>query len=74
MTDFLGASFSFFSLLKWFYVFAFFIYIIFSFVIVEQVRIMTKTLEVNFEAPLLLISYAHLLFAIGVFVFALLVL
>ncbi len=74
MTDGLELSLSFFALLKWFYVFAFFIYTIFSFVIVKQVRIMTKTLEVGFEGPLLIASYIHFLFAIGVFIFALLVL
>lgn len=70
----LNLPFSVFDILKWFYVFAFFLYVIFSLVVVKQVRTMNKTLEVNFEGPLLLISYLHLFFAIGVFIFALFVL
>lgn len=74
MDNFFGFYFPFLALLKLFYVLAFFIYTIFSFVVVKQVKMMTKTLEVSFETPLLFISYIHLFFSIGVFVFALLVL
>ena len=59
---------------KGFILVAFFLYIIFSFVVVRQVQLMTETLEVGFEAQLKIISYLHLAFAILVFLAALIVL
>ncbi|MEK7472489.1 MAG: DUF5657 family protein [Patescibacteria group bacterium] len=50
------------------------IYIIFAFVVVKQVKLMTVTLEVGFENQLKLLSIIHLLFAIAVLVFAIIVL
>ncbi|MBI2267940.1 MAG: hypothetical protein HYU80_00625 [Candidatus Blackburnbacteria bacterium] len=58
-------------LTKVFFLFAFFIYIIFATVVVRQVYLMTNTLEVGFESQLRIISWLHLLLAIGVFLFAL---
>ena len=51
-----------------------FLYIIFSFVIVRQIQLMTETLEVGFETQLKILSYLHLAFAILVFLAALIVL
>lgn len=59
---------------KGFILVAFFLYIIFSFVIVRQVQLMTLTLEVGFETQLKILSYLHLAFAILVFLAALIVL
>lgn len=59
---------------KVFILIAFFLYIIFSFVVVRQVQLMTGTLEVGFETQLKIISYLHLAFAILVFLAALIVL
>lgn len=50
------------------------IYIIFSLVVIRQVQLMTKTLEVGFETQLRLLSFAHFLCAIGVFIFAIAIL
>lgn len=50
------------------------LYIIFAVVVVRQVQLMTDTLEVGFEWQLRIISFVHLLFAIGVLIFAVLVL
>lgn len=50
------------------------LYIIFAFVIVRQVQLMTITLEVGFENQLKLLSIIHLLFAIAVLVFAIIIL
>lgn len=61
-------------IVKWFFLFAFFLYIIFSLVIIRQVNLMNKTLEVNFEKPVVILSYIHFLFAVGVFIFAFLAL
>ncbi|BCX14428.1 MAG: hypothetical protein KatS3mg088_111 [Patescibacteria group bacterium] len=67
-------SFPVWEVVKWFFLFAFFLYIIFSLVIIRQVNLMNKTLEVNFEKPIALLSYIHFLFAVGVFIFAFLAL
>lgn len=50
------------------------IYIVFAAVVVKQVQIMTATIKVGLEGLIKTISYAHLLFAILVFLFALLTL
>ena len=50
------------------------LYTIFAFVVVRQVSNMTKTLEVGFETPIKIASLLHLLFAIGTFIVAFLVL
>lgn len=50
------------------------IYIVFAFVVVKQVKSMTVTLEVGFEKQLKLLSLLHLLFAIAVLVFAIIIL
>ena len=50
------------------------IYIVFSLVLIKQVQMMTTTLEIGFEKQLKLLSYAHSAFAIGVFVFGILIL
>lgn len=50
------------------------LYIIFAFVIVRQVKLMTDTLEVGFESQLKFLSFMHFLFAIGVLIFAFIIL
>jgi hypothetical protein len=50
------------------------LYIFFAIVVVRQVQLMTDTLEVGFEWQLRLISFIHLLFAVAVLVFAVLIL
>jgi len=50
------------------------IYVVFAFVVVKQVKLMTVTLEVGFENQLKLLSFIHLLFAIAVLVFAIIML
>lgn len=50
------------------------IYIVFAFVVVRQVQLMTDTLEVGFEKQLKFLSFLHFLFAIAVLVFAILIL
>lgn len=51
-----------------------FIYIIFGFVIVRQVKLMTDTVQTGFEFMMKLLGYIHFLFAIAVFLFALIIL
>lgn len=50
------------------------IYIVFAFIIVRQVKIMTDTLQLGFEAPIRVLSYIHLIFAVFVFLTALIIL
>jgi len=54
--------------------FALILYIVFAFVIVKQSRIMTETLELGFENVIKTIAFAHMLFSIGTFVLALIIL
>ncbi|KKQ76770.1 MAG: hypothetical protein UT00_C0033G0007 [Parcubacteria group bacterium GW2011_GWA1_38_7] len=62
------------SILKIFILIVLALYIIFAVVVIRQVQLMTDTLEVGFEAQLRLLSFVHLLFAIAVLVFAVLIL
>lgn len=50
------------------------IYMVFAFVIVRQVKVMTDTLQLGFEAPIKVLSYIHLIFAVFVFLTALIIL
>ena len=67
-------SFSFLPILKIFALIGLGIYIVFALVLVRQVQLMTDTLEVGFEKPIRFLSFVHLLFAVAVFVLALIVL
>lgn len=54
--------------------FALILYIIFAFVIVKQSKIMTETLELGLESVIKGIAFAHMLFSIGTFILALIIL
>ncbi|MEK7525955.1 MAG: DUF5657 family protein [Patescibacteria group bacterium] len=62
------------AIVKILFLFAIAIYVVFAIVVVRQVGLMTKTLEVGFEIPIKFIAWLHLLFALGTFVLALLIL
>jgi len=59
---------------KAFVLFGMAMYVIFGFVMVRQVKLMTDTLQLGFESMIKIFSYAHLLFTIAVFIFALIIL
>lgn len=61
-------------IVKIFALFALLIYVVFSVVVVRQVNLMTETLEVGFELPLKVVALAHLILAVLVFLFALIIL
>lgn len=61
-------------IVKIFVLFALLVYIIFSVVVVRQVNLMTETLKVGLETPLRIIALTHLILAILVFLFALIIL
>ncbi len=50
------------------------LYIIFSLVLIKQVQMMTKTLEIGFERELMILSFIHFLFAVSVLIFAVIIL
>ena len=62
------------SVAKIFVIIALVIYAIFAGVVLKQIKMMTDTIEVGFETPILFIGLAHFLFAVGVLVFALIIL
>lgn len=62
------------SVVKVAVLFAILIYIVFALVVVKQVNLMTETLELGHEAMIKLLSIGLLLFAIGLFIFVLVVL
>lgn len=68
------AGISFWMIIKVFVLILLAMYLIFAFVIVKQVQLMTGTLQLGFEAPVKLFSYVHLVYAIFVFLAALIIL
>ncbi len=67
-------SLSFWAIIKVFMIIFLFIYIIFSLVVIKQVSLMAQTLEVGFEKQLKFLAFIHFLFAVGVLVFAFIIL
>ncbi|KKU12174.1 MAG: hypothetical protein UX19_C0005G0006 [Candidatus Woesebacteria bacterium GW2011_GWA1_45_8] len=59
---------------KFFVIIALAIYAIFAGVVLKQIKMMTDTIEVGFEAPVRFIGLAHFLFAVAVLIFALIIL
>ena len=49
-------------------------YLIFSLVVVRQIKLLTSTLTLGFEAPIIMFGYIHLAFAVLVFLAALIIL
>ncbi|KKS96237.1 MAG: hypothetical protein UV71_C0001G0111 [Microgenomates group bacterium GW2011_GWC1_43_13] len=49
-------------------------YLVFAFVITRQVKLMTSTLRLGFDGPAKILSYLHLVFAVLVFLAALVIL
>lgn len=49
-------------------------YLVFAFVITRQVKLMTSTLRLGFDAPAKILSFLHLAFAVLVFLAALVIL
>jgi hypothetical protein len=47
------------------------VYLVFAVILVKQVRLMTDTLKVGFEAPVRMFAYLHFLFAFVVLLYAL---
>lgn len=50
------------------------IYIVFSMVVIRQIKLMLQTLDMGLNLPIRFIGWGHFLFAVGIFVIALLIL
>lgn len=48
-----------------------FIYVIFSFIVVRQTRLMTETLDVDFDKVINIVAMGHLIVSITIFVLSL---
>jgi len=59
---------------KIFFIVGLVVYTIFSFVVLRQGKIMTDTVKVGFELPIKIISIIHLLFALSVLLFTIIIL
>lgn len=70
----LAANLSFWPILKIMFMIGLLVYIAFAVVMVRQVTLMTKTLELGHENFVKYMSIGHLVFAIGIFLFALIIL
>ncbi len=68
------SAFSIWSIVKVLVIILLAIYIVFSYVIVRQVQLMTDTLVIGFEKQLKFLAFLHFLFAIGVLIFSILIL
>lgn len=68
------ATFSIWPLVKILVIILLAIYIVFSYVIVRQVQLMTDTLVIGFEKQLKFLAFLHFLFAIAVLIFSILIL
>ena len=68
------SAFSIWSVVKVLVIILLAIYIVFSYVIVRQVQLMTDTLVIGFEKQLKFLAFLHFLFAIGVLIFSILIL
>lgn len=49
-------------------------YLIFALIVVRQIKLMTSTLSLGFEAPIIMLGYIHLAFAVLVFLAAMIIL
>lgn len=74
MENFLLTGFNMWILIKAFTLVLLVMYLIFAFVIIRQVKLMTSTLQLGIEVPVKFLSYLHLAFAILVFLSALIIL
>ena len=62
------------SIVKFFLLTLLFLFIVFSVIVVRQVQLMTKVLTVPISGSLKFVALGLLFFAIGIFIFALLIL
>ena len=59
---------------KVFVLLALVMYIVFSLVVIRQIRLMLETVDMGLNLPIRFIGWGHFLFAVGIFVIALVIL
>lgn len=74
MQDLISTESSFLPIIKIVFLVGFLIYIVFAFILVRQVDLMTETLELGHEKIIKYISVAHMVFSVLVFLLALILL
>ena len=62
------------AIVKIFFIIGLAIYLIFALVVIRQSQIMTDTVKLQFETPIKILALIHFLFALGIFIFALIIL
>ncbi|CAN5345894.1 hypothetical protein BH10PAT1_BH10PAT1_7370 [soil metagenome] len=62
------------EVVKLFFVIGISVYLIFALVVVKQIQIMSQTVRLGFELPIKILGVIHLLFALGLLIFAIIVL
>lgn len=58
------------GILKWMFLLGFSIYILFAIIVIRQITIMTRTIHIGFDLPIILLGYSHLFFAVSLWIFA----
>ena len=71
MFDLVLVGFSIWFFAKIFFLFGIGLYLIFALVVVKQVNLMTETIELPADPLLRTLAWAHLIFAMAIFLFAL---
>lgn len=61
-------------IVKIFFIIGLLVYNIFALVVLKQANIMTETISMGFELPIKLLAILHLIFAISILLFAIVVL
>lgn len=74
MNPFISLGIPVWGIARWFVFLGLVVYLVFSLVLVRQVQLMTRTLDVDFEKPIQILALFHLVFAIGVLVLAFIIL
>lgn len=59
---------------KWLYLLAFFLYVLFALIVIRQVDMMTRTFQTSAESILKVFSYIHFAVAVGILVIAVMIL
>ncbi len=61
-------------IVKIFFVIGLAVYLVFALVVLKQTNLMTSTVEMGFSTPVKLLAWLHLIFAIAVFLLAIIIL
>lgn len=62
------------AIIKIFFIIGLLVYLVFALVVVRQAKLMTATISMGFEAPIKILSYLHLIFAVIVLVLSVIIL